>query len=102
MLLSTGSTTSTLNSRSIASQKALQYLLQGLRHRYGKQDAKSLLQRLLKNLDEVDLSLGDYNRFSGRHATSATIDISDQWAISTSIDGEGNNRNMVIFSFRFQ
>ena len=102
MLLSTGSTTSTLNSRSVASQKALQYLLQGLRHRYGKQDAKGLLQRLLKNLDEVDLSLGDYNRFSGRHATSATIDISDQWAISTSIDGEGNNRNMVIFSFRFQ
>jgi hypothetical protein len=102
MLLSTGSTTSTLNNRSVASQKALQYLLQGLRRRYGKQDAKGLLQRLLKNLDEVDLSLGDYNRFSGRHATSATIDISDQWAISTSIDGEGNGRNMVIFSFRFQ
>ncbi|MDB4353885.1 translocation/assembly module TamB domain-containing protein, partial [Akkermansiaceae bacterium] len=102
MLLSTGSTTSTLNNRSVASQKALQYLLQGLRRRYGKQDAKSLLQRFLKNIDEVDLSLGDYNRFSGRHFTSATIDLNDQWAISASIDEEGNNRNMVIFSFRFR
>ncbi|MDB4323763.1 hypothetical protein N9949_03785, partial [Akkermansiaceae bacterium] len=88
--------------RSVASQKALQYLIQGLRKRYGKQDAKSLVQRLLKNLDEVDLSLGDYNRFSGRHSTSATIDISDEWAFSTSIDEEGNTRSIVIFSLRFE
>lgn len=102
LLLSTGSTSSTLNNRSVASQKALQYLIQGLRKRYGKQDAKSLVQRLLKNLDEVDLSLGDYNRFSGRHSTSATIDISDEWAFSTSIDEEGNTRSIVIFSLRFE
>ena len=60
------------------------------------------LQRFLKNLDEVDLSLGDYNRFSGRHFTSVTIDIDDQWAFSTSIDEEGHTRSMVIFSLHFR
>ena len=102
LLLSTGSTASALNNRSLASQKALQYLIEGLRKRYGKQDAKSLLQRFLKNLDEVDFSLGDYNRFSGRHFTSATIELDDQWALSTSIDEEGHTRSMVIFSLRFR
>ena len=102
LLLSTGSTASALNNRTLASQKAMQYLIEGLRKRYGKQDAKSLVQRFLKNLDEVDFSLGDYNRFSGRHFTSVTFDLDDQWAVSTSIDEEGHTRSIVIFSLRFR
>ena len=102
LLLSTGSSSASLNNRTVASQKALQYLLEGLRRKYGKDGSRSVLQRFLKNSDEVNLSLGDYNRFSGRHFTSATIELDDEWAITTSVDNEGRTRAMVVFSIRFK
>ncbi|MGJ8696238.1 MAG: translocation/assembly module TamB domain-containing protein [Verrucomicrobiaceae bacterium] len=102
LLLSTGSAASALNNRSVASQKALQYLIEGLRRRYGKEGSNSIVERLLKNSDQIKLNLGDYNRFSGRHFTSATMDLSEKWAITTSVDDKGATRAMVVFSIRFR
>ena len=65
LLLATGSASSQLEDRQVASQKALQYLLEGIRRRNGEKD-KTVLQRLLKNSDQIELSLGDTDQFSGR------------------------------------
>ena len=101
LLVATGSTSSSLEDTDVASQKALQYLLEGLRRRYGNKD-KSVLQRLLKNSEQIELSLGDSSQFTGRKYTSATVELGDQWDFTTQIDNEGNTRALVVFSIRFR
>lgn len=101
LLLATGSATSELEDESVASQKALQYLLEGLRRRNQGKD-KTVLQRILKNSNQIDLSLGDRNQFSGRQFSSATVNLTDQWDFSTQIDDAGETRALVIFSLRFR
>jgi len=101
LLLATGSPSASLEDRQVASQKALQYLLEGLRRRYANED-KSVLQRLLKNSKQIELSLGDSNQFTGRKFSSATLEISDQWDFTTQIDEEGQTRALVVFSIRFR
>ncbi|MDB4544522.1 translocation/assembly module TamB [Akkermansiaceae bacterium] len=101
LLIATGSPSASLEDRQVASQKALQYLLEGLRRRYGKKD-KSVLQRLLKNSDQIELSLGDANQFTGRKFSSATLEIADQWDFTTQIDEQGQTRALVVFSIRFR
>jgi autotransporter translocation and assembly factor TamB len=101
LLIATGSPSAALEDREVASQKALQYLLEGLRRRYGNKD-KSVLQRLLKNSDQIELSLGDANQFTGRKFSSATLKIDDQWDFTTQIDEQGQTRALVVFSIRFR
>ncbi|MBR01664.1 MAG: hypothetical protein CMO60_12520 [Verrucomicrobiales bacterium] len=101
LLIATGSPSAALEDREVASQKALQYLLEGLRRRYGNKD-KSVLQRLLKNSDQIELSLGDANQFTDRKFSSATLKIDDQWDFTTQIDEQGQTRALVVFSIRFR
>lgn len=101
LLLATGSASAQLEDQQVASQKALQYLLEGLRRRNGDKD-KSVFQRLLKNSDQIELSLGDTNQFSGRKYSSATLEISNQWDFTTQIDEQGQTRALVIFSVRLR
>jgi len=101
LLLATGSASSQLEDRQVASQKALQYLLEGLRRRNREKD-KSVFQRLLKNSDQIELSLGDTNQFSGRTFSSATLKITDQWNFTTQIDEFGQTRALVVFSIRIR
>ena len=101
LLIATGSPSAALEDREVASKKALQYLLEGLRRRYGNKD-KSVLQRLLKNSDQIELSLGDANQFTGRKFSSATLEIDDQWDFTTQIDEQGQTRALVVFSIRFR
>ena len=63
---------------------------------------KSVLQRLLKNSEQIELSLGDSSQFTGRKYTSATVELGDQWDFTTQIDNEGNTRALVVFSIRFR
>ncbi len=101
LLLATGSASSQLEDRQVASQKALQYLLEGIRRRNGEKD-KTVLQRLLKNSDQIELSLGDTDQFSGRKYSSASLDINDEWDFTTQIDNLGQTRALVVFSIRFR
>ncbi len=101
LLLATGSASAQLEDRQVASQKALQYLLEGFRRRNRGRD-KTLLQRFLKNSDQIDLSLGDTNQFTGRKFSSATLELSDQWDFTTQIDDQGQTRALVVFSLRFK
>ncbi len=101
LLLATGSASEELENQQVASQKALQYLLEGLRRRNRGKD-KSVAQRLLKNSDQIQLSLGDTNQFSGRRFSSATLEISDQWDFTTQIDEFGQTRALVVFSVRLK
>ncbi|YCM43708.1 translocation/assembly module TamB domain-containing protein [Verrucomicrobiaceae bacterium 227] len=101
LLLATGSASAQLEDRQVASQKALQYLLEGIRRRNGDKD-KTVLQRLLKNSDQIELSLGDTDQFSGRKFSSASLEISDQWDFTTQIDNQGQTRALVVFSIRFR
>lgn len=101
LLLATGSASDQLANQQLASQKALQYLFEGLRRRNRDKD-KSFLQRLIKNSNQIKLSLGDTNRFSGRRFSSATLEIADQWDFTTQIDDQGQTRALVIFSVRIR
>ena len=101
LLLATGSASAELEDRQVASQKALQYLLEGLRRRNRGKD-KSVFQRLLKNSDQIELSLGDTNQFSGRKYSSATLEIDDQWDFTTQINDQGQTRALVVFSVRLK
>jgi autotransporter translocation and assembly factor TamB len=101
LLLATGSASAELEDRQVASQKALQYLLEGLRRRNRSKD-KSVFQRLLKNSDQIELSLGDTNQFSGRKYSSATLEIDDQWDFTTQINDQGQTRALVVFSVRLK
>lgn len=101
LLLATGSASAQLEDRQVASQKALQYLLEGIRRRNAGRD-KTVLQRLLKNSDQIQLSLGDTNQFSGRTFSSASLELGDQWDFVTQIDEEGQTRALVVFSLRFK
>ena len=101
ILLATGSAVAQLQDRQVASQKALQYLLEGLRRRNRGRD-KTVLQRLLKNSDQIELSLGDTNQFSGRQFSSATLELGDRWDFTTQIDELGQTRALVVFSIRLR
>lgn len=101
LLLATGSASDQLEDRQVASQKALQYLLEGLRRRYGNDD-ENIFQRLLKNSDQIELSLGDTNQYSGKKYSSATLELSDQWDFTTQIGDKGQTRALVIFSVRLR
>ena len=101
ILIATGSASSELGDRQVASQKAFQFLLEGLRRRNRGRD-KTLLQRLLKNSDEIELSLGDTNQFSGRKFSSASLELGDQWDFTTQIDELGQTRALVVFSVRLR
>jgi len=100
LLLATGSASAQLEDRQVASQKALQYLLEGIRRRNGDKD-KTVLQRLLKNSDQIELSLGDTDQFSGRKFSSASLEITPQLDFTTQIDNQGQTRALVVFSIRF-
>ena len=101
LLIATGSPSAALEDREVASQKALQYLLEGLRRRYGKKD-KTVLQRLLKNSDQIKLTHGDANQFTGRKFSSATLEIDEQLDFTTQIGEQGQTRALVVFSIRFR
>ncbi len=101
LLLATGSSSAQLANQQVASQKALQYLFETLRRRNGEKD-KSVFQRLLKNSDQIELSLGETNQYSGRNFSSATLELSDRWDFTTQIDEQGQTRALVVFSFRFK
>jgi hypothetical protein len=101
LLLATGSASDQLANQQLASQKALQFLFEGLRRRNRDKD-KSFIQRLIKNSNQIKLSLGDTNRFSGRRFSSATLGIADQWDFTTQIDDQGQTRALVIFSVRIK
>lgn len=101
LLLATGSASAQLEDRQVASQKALQYLLEGIRRRNGDKD-KTVFQRLLKNSDQIELSLGDTDQFSGRQFSSASLDITDRFDFTTQIDENGETRALIVFSIRFK
>ena len=101
LLLATGSASAQLEDQQVASQKALQYLLEGIKRKNGDKD-KTLLQRFLKNTDQIELSLGDTNQYSGRKFSSATLEINDQWDFTTQIDDQGQTRALVVFSIRMR
>lgn len=101
LLLATGSSSAQLADQQIASQKALQYLFETLRRRNGEKD-KSVFQRLLKNSDQIELSLGETNQYSGRNFSSTTLDLGDHFDFTTQIDEQGQTRALVVFSIRFK
>jgi len=101
LLLATGSASSELQDRDIASQKALQYLLEGLRRRNKGRD-KTLLQRALKNSEKIQLNLGGTQQYTGRQFTSATLEIDEHWDFTTQIDNQGQARALLIFSVRLR
>lgn len=101
LLLATGSVSAQLSNQQVASQKALQFLFEGLRRRNREKD-DNVFQRLLKNSEQIDLSLGETNRYSGRNFSSATIQLGKDWDFTTQIDDQGQTRALVIFSVRFR
>lgn len=101
LLLATGSASDQLENQDVASQKAMQFLLEGIRRRNAGKE-KTVLQRLIKNSDQIQLFLGDTDQFSGRKYSSASLDLTDQWDFTAQIDDEGNTRALLVFSIRFR
>jgi hypothetical protein len=101
LLLATGTAFDRLKNQDVASQKALQLLLEGIRRRNGEKN-KTVLQRLLKDSDQIKLSLGETDQFSGRNYSAASLNLNDQLDFTAQIDDEGNTRAMIILSIRFR
>ncbi|MGE9267949.1 MAG: translocation/assembly module TamB domain-containing protein, partial [Verrucomicrobiales bacterium] len=100
-LIATGSTTSDLEDQSLASQKALQYLIEGLRRRYADPDSNNPFQRLLRNADQIELNLGESDLLSGRRFTSASVELTERIGFTAAMDDKGS-RGTFSYSFRFK
>jgi hypothetical protein len=99
-LLATGTTTSGLEDPQAASSRAIQLLIEELRHgrfRLGKR-----LRPVLALLDRVDFSLAEADPYSSDQFTTATVSLSDRWLISAGMGSEGDSRVMAIWRLSFK
>lgn len=101
-LLATGTTAADLEDPEVAKSKAFQIFVDGLRRRANRPGGNKVFRRVLNELDEVDLKVGENDPFSGRKFNSATLQIEDRWYLSAAVDNAGNTRGLIIFSMRFR
>jgi hypothetical protein len=99
-LLATGTTSDGLAGGQAATLKAAQLLVEEWRKGrlpFGEQVAK-----LVAVLNKVDLRIGEDDPLSGKRLNSATIELSERWYASGSVDKESNTRVLGAFVLRFK
>lgn len=99
-LLATGSTSSELGSGSVASAKVAQLLVEELRR--GRLPFGQRMREILRLLDRVEVRVGEEDPYTGNDITSASLDLTDRWAVSASVDQEGRTRFLAVFLIRFR
>jgi hypothetical protein len=101
-LLATGSTIGDLEDADTATMKGAQLAINWLKDRYQVPGRDTPFQKLLTELDDVELNFGENDPFSGRKFNSATLQVAPNWFLSAAVDATGNTRGIVIFSVRFR
>lgn len=101
-LLATGTTIADLENTDTATMKGAQLAANWLKDQFQVPGRDSMFQRFLKQLDDVELNIGENDPFSGRKLNSATLKVSNNWFLSAAVDATGNTRGVVIFSVRFR
>ncbi|NNC90264.1 MAG: hypothetical protein HKN82_17545, partial [Akkermansiaceae bacterium] len=102
-LLATGTTIGDLDDPELAKMRAFQLLLADLRLRSSNPEANPALRALSPVLGltkDLDLRIGDNDRFSGRQFNSASIELTDRWFLTFQIDAEGHSRGLIRYSLR--
>ena len=101
-LLGTGSTTSDLEDRSVASFKALQVFLLKLKKNNEQADGNKLFHEILKGVEDLNLNVGEKDRFTGRKYSSATIEMHPRWHLTAQVDADQQTRGLIVYVIRFR
>ena len=101
-LIATGTTTSGLEDRSVATFKAFQIFLLKLQQRNNKPDGNKLFKALLSGVDDLNLNVGETDPFTGRRFTSAKVNIHRNWNLTAQVDDTQQTRGLVVYVFRFR
>jgi hypothetical protein len=101
-LLATGTTTSGLQDRDVATFKAFQLFLMKLKKRSDKPGGNRLFEALLKGVDDLNLNVGEKDRFTGRKFSSATIELNPHWHFTAQVDALQQTRGLIVYVVRFR
>lgn len=101
-LLATGTTTSGLEDRDVATFKAFQVFLMKLKKRAEKPGGNRLFHRMLGSVEDLNLSVGEKDRFTGRKFSSATIELHPRWHLTAQVDAQQQTRGLVVYVIRFR
>ena len=78
-LLATGSTIGDLEDADTATMKGAQLAINWLKDRYQVPGRDTPFQKLLTELDDMELNFGENDPFSGRKFNSATLQVAPNW-----------------------
>ena len=101
-LLGTGTTTSGLEDRDVATFKAFQVFLMKLKKRASKPGGNKLFKNLLEGVDDLNLNVGEKDRFTGRKFSSATIEMHPRWHLTAQVDAQQQTRGLIVYVIRFR
>ncbi len=101
-LLATGTTTSSLENRSVATFKAFQLFLVKLKQRSDKPGGNRLFKTLLTGVEDLNLKVGETDPFTGRKFASATVEIHPRWHLTAQVDDTQQTRGLIIYVLRFR
>lgn len=101
-LLATGTTTAGLENRSVATFKAFQVFLLKLQQRNDKPGGNKLFKALLSGIDELNLSVGETDPFTGRKFSSATVEVHPRWHLTAQVDDQQQTRGLIVYVIRFR
>ena len=101
-LIATGATTSDLKDTNTASMKAFQLMIEEIRRRVTKPGGNEAFNEIMKELQDIDLKVGENDPFTGRKFSSATLHLRDRYHLSAGFDSEGNTRTAIIYSLGFR
>ena len=103
-LLATGTTSSGLADKDVATFKTLQLLLQELKQRNDRPGGNRLFGKVLSGIDDLDLKVGEVNELTGEKFASATVELHRRWFLSAQIDDgkPPQTRGLIIFALRFR
>lgn len=101
-LLATGTTTSNLENRSVATFKAFQLFLVKLKQRNDKPGGNKLFKTLLAGVEELNLNVGEVDPFTGRKFASATVELHPRWHLTAQVDDTQQTRGLIIYVLRFR
>ncbi|MFK7909591.1 MAG: translocation/assembly module TamB domain-containing protein [Akkermansiaceae bacterium] len=101
-LLATGTTTSGLEDRDVATFKAFQIFLMKLKKRTDNPNGNQLFRKLLDGVDDLNINVGEKDRFTGRKFSSATIELSKHWHFTAQVDAQQQTRGLIVYVLRFR
>jgi len=99
-LLATGTTSEGLEGGQAATLKAAQLLVEEWRK--GRLPFAEQVSKVLEVINRVDVRIGEDDPLTGKRLNSATIELTDRWYVSGSVDKQSNTRVLGAFVIRFK